>query len=47
MARIINPKSKLATARGFNGETCSQSLGQLLDSEKADEDQLYLDFPHT
>ncbi len=33
VARIINPKSKLATARGFNSETCSQSLGQLLDVE--------------
>ena len=41
VARIINPKSKLATARGFNNETCSQSLGQLLDLEKADEDELY------
>jgi transposase len=41
VARIINPKSKLATARGFNGETGSQSLGQLLDLEKADEDELY------
>ncbi len=41
VARIINPKSKLATARGFNSETCSQSLGQLLDLEKADEDELY------
>lgn len=41
VARIINPKSKLATARGFNGETCSNSLGQLLDLEKADEDELY------
>ncbi|MDB9409129.1 IS1634 family transposase, partial [Microcystis aeruginosa CS-558/01A06] len=29
------------TARGFNSETCSQSLGQLLDLEKADEDELY------
>jgi len=41
VARIINPKSKLATARGFNSETGSQSLGQLLDLEKADEDELY------
>jgi len=40
VARIINPKSKLATVRGFNSETCSQSLGQLLDLEKADEDEL-------
>ena len=30
IARIINPKSKLATARGFNYQTCSHSLGQLL-----------------
>ena len=29
VARIINLKSKLATARRFNSETCSQSLGQL------------------
>ena len=40
-ARIINPGSKLATARGFNQETCSNSLGQLLKLEKADEDELY------
>lgn len=30
IARIINPKSKLATARGFNHLSCSHSLGQLL-----------------
>ena len=41
IARIINPKSKLATARGFNAQTCSNSLGQLLRLEKADEDELY------
>jgi transposase len=41
-ARIINPASKLATARGFNYQTCSNSLGQLLNLEKADEDELYL-----
>jgi transposase len=40
-ARIINPTSKLATARGFNSQTCSHSLGQLLNLEKADEDELY------
>ncbi|MDB9508412.1 hypothetical protein PN502_15325 [Microcystis aeruginosa CS-338/01] len=34
VARIINPKSKFARDRGFNSETCSQSLGQLLDLEK-------------
>jgi hypothetical protein len=37
IARIINPKSKLATARGFNHQTCSNSLGQLLNLEKAEE----------
>ena len=41
IARIINPQSKLATARGFNAQTCSNSLGQLLRLEKADEDELY------
>lgn len=42
VARIINPKSKLATARGFNYQTCSHSLGQLLNIETATEDELYL-----
>ncbi len=41
-ARIINPGSKLATARSFNEETCSNSLGQILNLKKADEDELYL-----
>ena len=41
IARIINPKSKLATARGFNYQTCSNSLGQILNREKANEDELY------
>jgi transposase len=41
-ARIINPASKLATARGFNSETCSHSLGQLLNLENAEQDELYL-----
>ena len=41
IARIINPKSKLATARGLNKETCSNSLGEILNLEKADEDELY------
>ena len=42
IARIINPKSKLATARGFKAQTASHSLGQLLNLEKAREDELYL-----
>jgi transposase len=41
-ARIINPASKLATARGFNEQTCSNSLGDLLGLKKVDEDELYL-----
>lgn len=41
IARIINPKSKLATVREFNRETCSNSLGEILNLEKADEDELY------
>ena len=41
VARLINPKSKLATARGFHQETCSSSLGQILGIDKADEDELY------
>ena len=41
VARIINPKSKLATCRGFNQQTCSNSLGQLLNLENAKEDELY------
>ncbi|HEY9702585.1 MAG TPA: IS1634 family transposase [Allocoleopsis sp.] len=41
-ARIINPTSKLATARGFNERTYSNSLGHLLGLKNADEDELYL-----
>jgi hypothetical protein len=41
IARIINPKSKLATARGFNHLSCSHSLGKLLNLETATEDELY------
>ncbi|MCH2243484.1 MAG: IS1634 family transposase [Crocosphaera sp.] len=41
IARIINPKSKLATARGFHEKTFSNSLGKVLNLERADEDELY------
>lgn len=41
VARIIDPASKLATARGFSTETASSTLGELLGVEAADEDQLY------
>lgn len=40
VARILDPRSKLATARGLNGETCFSSLSEILGLEKADEDQL-------
>ena len=40
VARIIEPRSKLATARGFNVQTCSSSLSQLLGLESTDEDDL-------
>jgi transposase len=41
IAKIINPKSKLATARGFNNQTCSNSLGRVLNLERATENELY------
>lgn len=40
-ARIVDPASKLATARGLQAETLHSSLGQLLEVESADEDELY------
>lgn len=41
VARIIEPRSKLATARGLNAETMHSSLGEVLGVESADEDELY------
>jgi hypothetical protein len=41
VARIIDPRSKLATARGIERETCTSSLGEILGLEGADEDELY------
>ena len=41
VARILDPRSKLATARGLNGETLSSSLGELLGLQDADADELY------
>jgi len=41
VARIIEPRSKLATVRGFSEETCSNSLGKVLEIESASEDDLY------
>ena len=41
VARIIEPRSKLATVRGLNRETCFSSLGELLGVDTADSDELY------
>ena len=41
IARIINPASKLATARGVDLETCSSSIGQVLGVEKVTANELY------
>ena len=40
-ARVVDPRSKLATARGLDEETASSSLAQLLQLGAADEDDLY------
>jgi len=41
VARLIDPRSKLATARGLGQETMFNSLGEMLGVESADEDELY------
>jgi hypothetical protein len=41
VARIIDPSSKLATAKGLNPQTCISTLGELLGVASADEDELY------
>lgn len=41
VARIINPGSKLATARGLHDETSFSSLGEILGLDYADSDELY------
>jgi len=41
VARIIDPRSKLATARGLSEETAFTSLGEELGIADADEDDLY------
>jgi hypothetical protein len=43
-ARIIDPGSKLATARGLSPETATSSLGTLLNLGLVDEDELYTAF---
>ena len=41
VARVIEPSSKLAAARGLSEETASTSLGEVLGVPDADEDELY------
>jgi len=41
VARILDPASKLATARGLHSDTLHSSLGELLDLNTADETELY------
>jgi len=41
VARIIDPRSKLATARGLSGETAFTSLGEVLGISDAHADDLY------
>ncbi len=40
-ARVIDPRSKLATARGLSSETAFSTLGDTLGVASADEDELY------
>ena len=41
VARIIDPASKLATARGLHADTLHHSLGEMLHLDSADEAELY------
>lgn len=41
VARIIDPRSKLATVRGLNPDTCFSTLGEILGVSHATEDELY------
>ena len=41
VARIVDPASKLATARGLHSDTLNSSLGDLLHLDAADESELY------
>ena len=41
VARIIDPRSKLATARGWDDETAFSTLAAMLDVSNADADELY------
>lgn len=41
ISRIIDPTSKLATARGLNPDTAFSTLGEVMGAQSADEDDLY------
>lgn len=41
VARILDPGSKLATARGLSTDTCSSTLSEILGVQSADSDELY------
>ncbi len=41
VARLLEPRSKLATAQGLDPDTLHSTLGEVLDIEAADEDELY------
>jgi len=41
VARLLEPRSKLATAQGLDADTPHSSLGEVLSLEHADEDELY------
>jgi hypothetical protein len=41
VARVVNPRSKLATARALDPDTLDSTLGELLGLETADADELY------
>ena len=41
VARLIDPLSKLATARGLDPETAATSLGEVLGLDRVSEDELY------
>jgi len=42
LARILDPASKLATARGLSPATAASSLGEMLGLGEVDEDELYM-----
>ncbi len=42
VARVIDPRSKLAIARGLDPETAATSLGEVLELGRVTEDELYV-----